>query len=581
MKAKLTVINTLLLVIAVTIISVLGFLYGRRTFEEETVHSLYLLTDAYASSFIYQRDNGPYQQGATYDVDVASPDVHLRYIDSSGEVIFDSNSQSNIANQLETTEIQNALNGNPNQEIVTSTSLSGVQVLSYAVMVEYTYTERGQQGGGNGGGQVTTVTDHIFVWVGLTASSIQGYLASTIPVYILVGVLLVAVCVIVSIYFSRQALVPLKIVGNSLSSINEGHYIPPDTSHMDKATKELVDHLSLIANSLNTTVSSLEEEKMRRALILENISDGLIVFQKDGTIILFNKRAKQIFDLDDEIIGKNLSVLLSNEFYKENIGKEKALFDFEKDGQIYLCSLTSTDEMCLLVLTDVTSQRQVAEQRREFFDSASHELKTPLTSIQGFSELISLASDDEKVKQYCSVISREASRMMSLVQDMLALSLLEKKDGDQYESISLKTIAIEVKERLTTLIKEKNITVSLSGDAKVKMDPKDATTLFKNLMENAIKYNHPGGNVSLRIDKKGFSVTDDGIGIPAKDLPYIYDRFYRVDKSRSKEMGGTGLGLSIVRNLCANYGFSIECESKVGKGSKFTVIFAKASIEKD
>lgn len=581
MKTKLAIINTILIVIAVAVISILGFLYGKNTFEDESIHSLYLITDAYSSSFVYQRTDNP-NQDVTYSVDVESNDVHLRYIDEDGNILFDSQSTSAVGTSVDltSTEFVNADAGNTNRAVVRSTSLSGVEVFTYAERVDYSYTTR-EQGGPGQGGQTTTVTGYVYVWVSLSANSLQGYLASTIPIYIVVGVLLVAICVVVSIYFSHQALVPLKVVSESLDSINKGHYLPPDTSHMDKATKELVDHLSQIAISLNTTVSSLEEEKIRRTLILENISDGLIVFSKDGTIILFNKRAKQIFDIDEDIIGKNLSLLLSSEFYKENIGQEKALFDYEKDGRIYLCSMTSTEEMSLLVLTDVTSQRQAAEKRREFFDSASHELKTPLTSIQGFSELISLASDDDKVQKYCKVINQEAVRMMSLVQDMLSLSILEKREGEEFEPISLRTIALEVKERLTTLIKEKGVTVSLSGDAKVKMDPQDAGTLLKNLLENAIKYNHTGGNVALRIDKKGFSVTDDGIGIPAKDIPFIYDRFYRVDKSRSKEVGGTGLGLSIVRHLCNNYGFSIECESKLGKGSKFTVTFGKASIEKE
>lgn len=581
MRKKLAIINSLLIILAVGVITLLGFFFGRNTIEGQARHSLEELLATYSedASYIYQSNlQGPQENSSegdpTINYEVTSPDVRLVYVNSSRIVFYDSKSLATIGSEdwSNKEEIINADNGN--ESIITSNDQNGANILSSARKVSFAIRRGTPE-------QQEETTISIYVYVALTVDSINGFIGRTIPVYIGVGLILVAICIAVSIYFSRQALKPLKVVEGSLQSIAGGNYQPPDSTDLDKESKLIVDHLSQIAASLSITLQSLEEETTTRNLILENISDGLIVFAKDGTIILFNKRAKQIFGVEEEIIGQNLSVLVNKQFYEENISTEKALFDYEHEGHIYLCSLTSTEDMGLLVLTDVTTQRQAANQRRDFFDSASHELKTPLTSIQGFSELISLASEDEKVKKYCQVITDESNRMMSLVKDMLTLSMLEKKEVGQYEPISLKTIALEVKESLVTLIDQKDVTVSFSGDAKVRMDPKDATTLLKNLLENAIKYNKANGNVALRIDKKGFTVTDTGIGIPAKDLPYIYDRFYRVDKSRSKENGGTGLGLSIVKHLCNNYGFAIECESKIGIGTKFTITFAGSAIEKE
>ena len=217
--------------------------------------------------------------------------------------------------------------------------------------------------------------------------------------------------------------------------------------------------------------------------------------------------------------------------------------------------------------------------RGEFFANASHELKTPLTAVKGFNDIISMSSTNERTKTLTAKIDKELERVVRLINDMLEISKLEGKREVKTESVSLKAVAEEVKEELERLSEDKGVTVSVTGEGEVEMAKEHAEELIKNLVENGIKYNDKGGKVEVKItDDKNFvtlSVADDGFGISEEDQRRVFERFYRADKSRSRETGGTGLGLAIVKHVAELYGAKITLCSVLGSGTTITVKFAK------
>ena len=237
--------------------------------------------------------------------------------------------------------------------------------------------------------------------------------------------------------------------------------------------------------------------------------------------------------------------------------------------------------IAVIVLTDITAEHESARLRSEFFANASHELKTPLTAIKGFNEIVGMKTEDEEIRDYSRRIGKEADRMISLIGDMLDLSRLESGQKLHPEPVSLRSAAQEVADTLSPLAAEKQISLSVQGDATVSAEREHITELIKNLAENGVRYNRPDGHVCISIreeDKTAvLTVADDGIGIDEKDQGRIFERFYRVSKSRSRETGGTGLGLAIVKHICSLYDAELSLRSKPGVGTEITVRFPRFS----
>ena len=231
----------------------------------------------------------------------------------------------------------------------------------------------------------------------------------------------------------------------------------------------------------------------------------------------------------------------------------------------------------IVVLSDVTAMKNGEVMRSEFFANASHELKTPLTAIKGFNEIISLKTEEENTKELSAKIDGQITRLINLINDMLKLSELEAEKEPVKEKVDLVKVAAEVKDNLSALSDKKDITVTVEGEGTVEMEKEHAVELVKNLMENAVRYNNNGGFVKATVKSYGgnviFTVEDNGIGIEEKDLNRIFERFYRVNKSRSRETGGTGLGLSIVKHVCSLYSADLEVKSGLGAGTTIKVIF--------
>jgi signal transduction histidine kinase len=232
----------------------------------------------------------------------------------------------------------------------------------------------------------------------------------------------------------------------------------------------------------------------------------------------------------------------------------------------------------VLVVRDVTETRRLDQVRRDFVANASHELKTPAASIQAAAETIRTAAgeDPSVIPRFASQLEREAARLSRIVSDLLDLSRLESGSALD-ESVALDAIVRDEGERFEEPAAEAGVGLSVRADGipRVRGSSRDLALLVRNLVDNAIRYTRPGGKVDVDLSTDDgevvLAIVDTGLGIPSRDLPRIFERFYRVDRARSRETGGTGLGLSIVKHVAENHGGRVEVTSELGQGTRFEV----------
>lgn len=339
-------------------------------------------------------------------------------------------------------------------------------------------------------------------------------------------------------------------------------------------------------------------ERVQSDDMLNNMSEGLVALDHSLAIVMLNKRAGAFFRAGGTPMrGQNLLRLTHMPRLVEaatdavNEGKS-AVFDWEdtEQGVTLQCSISPVEEMAgsgqrgaILLITDVTAVRRTEEIRSEFVANASHELKTPLTAIKGFVELmeVDIISKPDQVKSYLARIRKETERMIELINDILRLSELESANVDAgFSTVSMKLIVQRAAESAAVLARERDISVQVEGDVgTLQANPDRMMQLTLNLMDNAVKYNKPGGTVTATVreqtDSVELCVRDTGMGIPPEAQQRIFERFYRVDKGRSRRQGGTGLGLSIVKHIVGLYRGSIHVESTVGQGTAITVTLPK------
>lgn len=237
---------------------------------------------------------------------------------------------------------------------------------------------------------------------------------------------------------------------------------------------------------------------------------------------------------------------------------------------------SATNSHVALLMIDVTLQENMNSLKREFFANASHELKSPLTSILGYQQLIQqgILITNEEIQDATLRTIKEAQRMNKLIIEMLDLSRLENNVQTILEDVNVSKIINDCLQELKPLIEKKNIEVVTNiEDVTLTTSQSDLYKLIKNIIDNAVIYNNQNGKITINLRKNELTISDNGIGISKEDLEHIFERFYRVDKARSKESSGTGLGLSIVKHICILYGYKINIESKIGKGTDIKIIF--------
>ena len=342
---------------------------------------------------------------------------------------------------------------------------------------------------------------------------------------------------------------------------------------------------------LKRQANEMKKKQDEFTAITESMNEGLILLNPKGTIISINPAAAKLLDAGQFSKGKNIltvnrSLALQEVISDAVAGKsaEKIIELHERHYQVDASPVISDGAVggIVLLLFDITEKEDAEQLRREFTANVSHELKTPLHSISGYAEIIkSDLISPEDIKPFASKIYSEAQRMIQLVEDIINLSHLDEgADSMSFEDCDLYLMAQDTVASLSSEADASDITVTLSGDpAVIKGVPHMLSGIIYNLCDNAIKYNRPGGKVNIDIRDLAssaiLSVRDTGIGIPPEDQNRIFDRFYRVDKSHSKEVGGTGLGLSIVKHAAKIHGAKVSVESTPGEGTCISLEFPK------
>lgn len=374
--------------------------------------------------------------------------------------------------------------------------------------------------------------------------------------------------------------------------------------HVDE-TGMLSASINILARNLQDMVKGQEMQQERLATLIENMGSGLILIDNRGYISLINRAFKDIFRVEpsdflfqlyyDVIEHKEISQLVEEIFMTEQKIKKQMLIPLGIDlrhFEVYGAPIISTNNVwkgILLVFHDITELKKLEQMRKDFVANVSHELKTPITSIKGFTEtLLDGAKDDPKsLEAFLHIIAKESERLQTLIQDLLDLSKIEQQ-GFQMNIQPFNLVSV-LREVITILEKkagEKGISLKFaSADENVFIngDPYRLKQVFINLINNAVTYTPNNGVVSVTVEESGDSVLirvkDTGIGIEKHEIPRIFERFYRVDRARSRNSGGTGLGLAIVKHLIEAHRGSISVLSELGKGTVFTIELRKKQNE--
>jgi len=324
-----------------------------------------------------------------------------------------------------------------------------------------------------------------------------------------------------------------------------------------------------------------EEDRRISDLILSTMQDGVLLMGRDAGVAFANDAIARHLPSTPTTLDAVLPLALRTAIHESRERREptSVLVETGVPPRWLRGTITpAADGATLVVVRDVTQQRQLEDVRRDFVANASHELKTPAATIQAVAETLGQAAADDPaaVPRFASQLEREAVRLSRIVADLLDLSRLESGSA-LAEIVSLGAAAREEGQRLEESAERVGVTLEIltGGEQPVRGSQRDLTLLVRNLIDNAVRYSHEGDKVQVEVDSEGdevtLRVTDTGIGIPSRDISRIFERFYRVDRARSRETGGTGLGLAIVKHVVDNHGGSLEVESELGRGTTFRV----------
>jgi len=416
-----------------------------------------------------------------------------------------------------------------------------------------------------------------------------------------IGLLIILVVAIGVIYRSSSAMTrPIERmtrVAHEISGMNYNVRVPVKS---DDEIGQLSRAINLMADSLQIQMNRIQENERRLQSVLENMISGVLMIAPDRRIVLVNRAAEEMLgftsdvlqsmpfdeaDLPDELVRWIRQCIESRESVQGELSYRNKE---ERNLEVHAISLTDVQGEwfgVLLVLHDITAIRRLERMRSEFVANVSHELKTPIASVKGFAETLmgGALEDKETARSFLQIIYDESDRLDRLIGDLMELSKIEsKKVPLHFSPIRLQEFLEGIVNVMRPAAGKKQIRLNLrvDEDLYIEADEDRLRQIVLNLLSNGISYTPEGGTVTTEVERIGdkenyekirLTISDNGIGIPEKDLPRIFERFYRVDKARSRSSGGTGLGLSIVKHLVELHHGSIRVESKVGLGSRFII----------
>lgn len=415
-------------------------------------------------------------------------------------------------------------------------------------------------------------------------------------VYIVFVVLAIGLSLLLARVLYKSMFSPIKKIEKTMRSVADGKMTEIRPLKNNKAVYEMEQFIGTFNDMMHVIKKNhfdLNSQQTKTEIILEQMTDGVIAFSVSKQVIHMNKAAMRLLNVTkeyntyEEIMKKiKIPVKFDDILYMPNYKKYEEKVTISDNTLNLLFVPFSSDRMIpigvIIVIRNITESIKLDNMRKEFVANVSHELKTPLTSIKGYSETIMDGDlNSEEIKKFAKVINEEANRMDRLVADLLQLSRFDYKKASWNKMMfSLDELAKSSVEKLKIMADQKNHTLDFiivpETSSKVYADRDAIEQVVINVLTNAIKYTKEGGSIKVYVgstkNQVYLKVVDNGIGIPEKDLNRIFERFYRVDKARSRDQGGTGLGLSIVKEIVHGNDGSIDIKSEVGTGTEVTII---------
>ena len=492
--------------------------------------------------------------------------VRFTVINKEGEVIFD-NEITKLDNHNNRQEIIDAFKNGSGSSVRYSESLSTSMVYV-----------------------ATKIDDNTVIRSSVPVNSIRVFTSGTLKYYI----------AIILLVFVLSLFLAVKLVKIIVYPINELQKVTSKIENGDLNKRAIIynyDEIGFLAQTFNNIADQLEiriidslDKKNKLEAILESMESGIIAIDNNENIILINSYSQKLFDLKEDNIGKKISDCIIDydliNFIREipEIGtKEIKLFHpIERELRVKkspIINYLNNSIGIVITVQDITDIKRLENMRSEFVANVSHELKTPLTSIKGFSETLRYVDDSETKNKFLDIIDKESERLTNLINDILILSNIENIHKMESEYFNPGDVIENVLDMVKSQAYKKSIIIKYNDcfNSEILGSKDKFHQLAVNLIENAIKYSNENGVVKIDLTLEEqyfvFKVKDNGIGIPKNDIPRIFERFYRVDKSRSTR--GTGLGLAIVKHIVKLFNGEISVKSKVGRGSTFTVKIKK------
>jgi two-component system, OmpR family, phosphate regulon sensor histidine kinase PhoR len=439
-----------------------------------------------------------------------------------------------------------------------------------------------------------------FVRVAMPLVEIQRTTARVLHTVAVASVLVGLATAPILYWLSRRVTRPILQMREVAGRVARGDFTEKAPARVSGELGDLAAALNDMSSQLAARIRELSEEKADLSAILAGMTEGVLVVRPDGRIRLTNQALRNPFAIDEEAIGKtvweafhNISLQeLVSEVIQEGDVAARELTFLTPNERAYELSATRLQDRqgaltgVIVVFHDITRMRQFENTRKEFVANVSHELRTPLSIIKGYVETLldEQPPDEQTARQFLQTVQRHSRRLEALIADLLSISALESQQARlNFEPVSMRAAAQSVVDELARQASERSVAVSVEVPDSVSAVRADARRLHQvlfNLLDNAIKYTPSGGHVTIRADEKDglieTTVADDGPGIAAEHLPHVFERFYRVDKARSRELGGTGLGLSIVKHIVQSHTGRVWAESQLEKGSTFYFTLPRA-----
>lgn len=543
-----TTLSASLGIVLVTILMIMGFLYNYfNHIQREQLRTQTALAS-----------QGISFEGKDYFENLKTSNVRITWVDNKGQVLYDTQSDAkHMKNHANRQEIKEAIKSGYGESTrwsatLTEKSIYAAQRLNNGTIVRLSVAQQ-------------TI---FYLLLGMM---------SPLAIIILLAIIL---SVLIARYIAKKVSEPLNNIDLDHPLSNDSYEeITPLLRRLDSHQAK-IQHQKLL----------LQKRQKEFDTIISKIKEGMILLDDQARIVSINAEALKLFQINDDWHGRFMMEVSRDLTLKDLIdqglkGKKKeANIGIENNHYRVLVRPTTDNNRVtglVVLLFDVTDQLQMEQLQREFTANVSHELKTPLHVISGYSELLANQMvSNEEVPQFAAKIHKESERLVKLVEDIINLSHLDEQEKLPQETVNLYDLTQKVLEGLQAKADKKHIQINFNGEeAILRGNPVLLNSLVYNLCDNAITYNHEKGQVNVTLknspDTITLEVSDTGLGIAEKDKKRIFERFYRVDKSRSKIVGGTGLGLSIVKSALDFHNGSIKVDSHLGQGTTMTVLLHK------